>query len=133
MKKLLSTAAVLLLVVVCVCFAESRNSYEISITVSPRTLSLGSPGECLTVHTDIDFNDVVLDSTLMLYVPVTESEIVYNGVKSDLRGNLVAKFDRDAVKDAVEDQVGREVELILKGFDVDGNAFEGSDYIRVKK
>ncbi|KPK76245.1 MAG: hypothetical protein AMJ79_07475 [Phycisphaerae bacterium SM23_30] len=122
----------LLLAVVCVCFAESRNNYEISIAISPNTLALGSEGVWVTVHTDISYYKVEHES-LTLNEPSTLSEIEIAWTKADSRGNLVAKFDIDQVKEAVKDQVGQQVELILKGDDIDGVPFEGSDYINVKK
>ena len=99
---------------------------EISIQVAPATLNLNADvQECddVTVHTNI--SEYLVDC----------SSLELNGVnvpywtKADLRGNLVVKFDRTAVKGIVA--VDEKVTLTLTGETNDGDAFTGTGIIRV--
>ena len=102
--------------------ADVTTSREIWITVSPKTIVLGcDKGDRVTVHTDIPL------------VVVDRSAIALNGiqpvlVKADDRGNLVAKFDQEAVESIVAPPTAT---LTLTGITVDGDSFSGSDSVRV--
>jgi hypothetical protein len=68
------------------CYGE-----DITIDVAPNTLNLQSEGKVVTVHTDI------------AYWVVDVSSVYINGIaiaswKADNRGNFVAKFSMDEVK-----------------------------------
>ena len=67
-------------------------SLEITIDVAPNVLNLQNNGQVVTIHTDIDYH-LVQASTVYL------NGIAIQSYKSDLRGNFVAKFDIEAVKD----------------------------------
>lgn len=99
----------------------SAESDAITITVSPNTLILDSQGVWVTVHTDIPYSQV--DG-----VTVTLNGIEVAVTKADARGDFVAKFELDAVKDIVAPP---EATLVLEGLTKDGVAFTGADTIRV--
>ncbi len=68
------------------------DGFEITIDVAPNVLNLLNQGQVVTVHTDI------------AYSTVQASTVYLNGVaisswKSDLRGNFVAKFLMEEIKD----------------------------------
>jgi hypothetical protein len=95
----------------------------ISIKISPNVLNLGKPGDCLTVHTDIGYSQVV------------GSTVTLNGVaiqygKSDNRGQFVAKFDMaDIVNLPLE--VGAYNRFELTGETTSGEMFCGAEEIMV--
>jgi hypothetical protein len=94
---------------------------EITVTVSPQTLVLGSQGEWVTVHADIAYSQV--DTVTLLL-----NEIEVSTTKSDANGSLVAKFELDSVKDIVGPP---EATFVLEGATRDGTPFAGSDTVRV--
>ena len=99
----------------------------ICITISPKMLVLSHDSCGVTVHTNIAIGLVARDSLLL-------EGIAPYLTKADSRGELVAKFDADDVKDLDIVQPGQ-VTLTLKGRLVDdsGSPFAASDTIRVKE
>ncbi|KPL05317.1 hypothetical protein AMJ85_11980 [candidate division BRC1 bacterium SM23_51] len=102
-------------------FSDQTDVMSIDITVSPSTLALDSEGVWVTVHTDIAYSEVA-GSTLKL------NGIDVAWTKADARGDLVAKFSLDLVKEIVQPP---QAELTLTGFCKDGTAIEGSDIVGV--
>jgi hypothetical protein len=98
-------------------------AFEISIDVAPSVVSLDSNGQVVTVHTDIAY------SAVDAYTVALDG-LAIQSWKSDHRGNFVAKFNLDDVKEMVE--VGT-VTLTLMGATKDGEPFSGVDTIRVIK
>lgn len=103
----------------------------IEIQVSPSTILLSSKAKGpqkvrVTVHADIDYSDVATYS-------VTLSGIGAAFTFPDARGDLVAKFEFDAVADLVREmmQAGEAI-LRLDGYYVSGGSFSGEDTVRVK-
>ena len=94
----------------------------VQIVVAPNTLVLSAPGAWVSVHTNLPFGSVDR-STLEL------NGLAVAWTKADSRGNLVAKFDIDAVKAIVEPG---EATLTLTGAMLDGEPFAASDTISVK-
>ena len=105
---------------------SSYSQIQIEIQVSPHVLNIQNQGEVVTVHTDIS------------YSAVEGSTVTLNGLeiawwKSDDRGNFVAKFNMEAVKELVDEEkleLG-EVTLTLHGITTEGEEFEGSETIMV--
>jgi hypothetical protein len=95
----------------------------ICITISPQTLVLSSDSNCVTVHTNIAIGQVDCDSLFL-------AGIAPYLTKADNRGELVAKFDADAIKAIVDPG---QVTLTLTGLLVDGSSFAASDTITVKE
>ncbi len=95
---------------------------DVVIAVAPQTLLLSSvQGGEITVHVTIAYSRVDKSSVTLNGIPV-------KWTKADSRGELVAKFDEAAVKAIVS---APSAVLTLKGVTVDGEAFEGSDTVRV--
>ena len=118
-KTLVSVVAVAAMVV----SASSLLAFDVTIDVAPSVVSLDSQGEVVTVHTDIAYGAVDAYSVALDGLPI-------QSWKADNRGNFVAKFNLDDVKDMIE--VGT-VEVTLTGTTKDGEEFSGSDTIRVIK
>ena len=95
----------------------------ISIQVSPNVLNLLNRGEVVTVHTDIAYS-LVEGSTVSL------NDVVISHWKSDNRGNFVAKFVMEDIKD-LPLNIGGYNTLTLKGVTVGGEEFIGSTDILV--
>lgn len=98
-------------------------SLTILIDVSPSVLNLQNQGQVVTVHTNISYYLVSASS-------VTLNGIEINSWKSDDRGNFVAKFLIEAVKD-LPLNINDYNTLILNGVTIDGTFFTGSEDIRV--
>jgi hypothetical protein len=96
----------------------------IDIQVSPNVLNLQSNSVVVTIHTDISYNLVIGSS-------VTLNGLKINSWKADDRGNFVAKFLSDEVKNLDNLVIGGMNELVLKGDTVDGNSFTGARDIKV--
>lgn len=95
---------------------------EITIVVSPAVLTLGTPGNWVTVHTDISCSEVDRETLLL-------NGIVPEVVKADNHGDLVAKFVRGDIEAIVAPP---EATLTLTGLTVSGAPFSGSDTIVVQ-
>ncbi len=96
----------------------------IEIQVSPQTILLSwkAKGDVrVTVHADIDYSTVVT-----LSVELGGVEAIFT--KADARGDLVAKFWYEDIKDLVD---AGTTTLILTGTRTDGSTFEGEDAVRV--
>lgn len=96
---------------------------QITIDVSPNVLNLQNQGEVVTVHTDIAYG-LVVGSTVYL------NDIPIKSWKSDDRGNFVAKFYMEDVKD-LPLYIGEMNTLTMVGLTIDGTTFSGSQEIKV--
>jgi len=94
---------------------------NVTIVASPSTINLDSQGEWVTIHADIAYS-------LVAGISVTLNGIAVDFTKADNRGELVAKFAVDGVKDIVEPGTA---ELTLFGLTKLGTPFTGSDTVRV--
>ena len=102
---------------------------DIEILVSPQTILLGSDqGEMVTVHADIPYSSVNDAAPLTL----TLNGVPVNFIKSDARGDLVAKFLEDEVKAIFGDDEPPTAVLTLSGITEDGTPFSGSDVVKIK-
>jgi hypothetical protein len=95
---------------------------EIFVKVSPNTIVIASPGDWITVHTDIAYGSVDTSS-------ITLNGVAVAWTKSDLRGNLVAKFAQADIKAIIAPP---EVTLTLSGLTNGGEPFTGSDTVAVR-
>lgn len=94
---------------------------EGGIVVAPSTLVMGSQGVWVTVHADIPYVSVDGASVTLNGVPVTVTF-------ADNQGELVAKFQIDAIKGTV-DPPSAVVELVAHTYA--GGVFSASDTVRV--
>ncbi len=108
------------------CFLSPAKSlaYEIQIDVAPNVLNIESGSEIVTVHTDVAYSAVVGSSVYLNDVPISHW-------KSDARGNFVAKFLSEEIKMLDGLIIGDYNTLILNGYTTDGDAFIGSQDIKV--
>ncbi len=105
--------------------SETATDLEISITVSPSVLNLQNNGQVVTVHTDIAYGTVEASSVTLDGIPI-------NSWKADNKGNFVAKFLIDEVKNLYRDKIlPVKAELILSGITKTGVLFSGIDEITV--
>jgi hypothetical protein len=101
--------------------------FEISIEVAPNTLNIQSAGKVVTVHTGIAYGSVDHDNVYL-------NEILISSWKADNRGNFVAKFLMEEVKDLADSgdlEVPGENELTLVGYTTEGAEFTGTQVITV--
>lgn len=99
------------------------SGYQITIKVSPNVLNLQNQGEVVTVHTDIAYT-LVSASTVYL------NNVEINSWKADDRGNFVAKFLMEEIKD-LPFEIGEMNTLLLTGTTVTGLEFWGTEEIKV--
>jgi hypothetical protein len=75
---------------------ECEDYVCINIDIVPNVLNLEREGECVTVHTNIAYSEVYLqredDGKYPVALSLGGNEVKAYYCKSDLRGNLVAKF-----------------------------------------
>ena len=103
--------------------AAEGNAFEITIDVAPNVLNLQNNAQVVTVHTDIAYG-LVQVSTVYL------NDVAISSWKADLRGNFVAKFIMNEVKNMpllIDDYNT----LTLVGATTGGDAFVGSQDILV--
>ena len=101
--------------------ADADEVEEVTIVVSPNVVNLDSEGTWVTVHAEISYS-------LVAGLGVFLNDIAVNFTKSDARGELVAKFNLDDVKDILSEG---EVDLTLTGNTLDGDEFVGTDTVKV--
>jgi hypothetical protein len=98
-------------------------SLGIVVVIAPHTLLLGAEqGGSVVVHAEIPYSQVDTSTLALEGIAVVHS-------KPDLRGELVAYFDEDAVKAIVAEPSAT---LTLTGATEDGAFFEGSDTVQVR-
>jgi hypothetical protein len=98
-----------------------------TMLVSPYVLFTDYAGPGLTIHTEVDFGDVDRETVVLSGVGENLIEPVF--LKSDLRGNLVARFAADDVRTIVE---APRTTLTLHGTYKNGEAFTLTATIRVR-
>jgi len=103
--------------------AADCGAFDITIDVAPNVLNLQNNAQVVTVHTDIAYG-LVQVSTIYL------NDIAISSWKADLRGNFVAKFIMNEVKN-LPLAIGDYNTLILVGATLDGESFVGSQEIMV--
>jgi len=96
-----------------------------TMLVSPYLFVMAYQGVALTIHTEVPFSTVDRNS-IELHCNGT---ITPASVKSDLRGNLVAKFAADDVRTIVAPP---RAELSMTGLYTEGGSFTLTASIRVK-
>lgn len=123
MKRMIQACALACAVVLSVSFAlrAAESVPDDGISVSPSTLVMGSKGVWVTVHADIRYSIVDAATVKLNGVPVTATF-------ADNQGDLVAKFQIDAIKGTVAPPLA-EVTLVANTYD--GDEFVGTDTVRV--
>ena len=94
MRKSYLIAAFVLMVVVCTGLVMA-NKASCGITISPKTLVLGSVDTIVTVHSNIPYLTVDTDSLTLNGIPAEYT-------KADAYGDLVVKFAQADIKNIVE-------------------------------
>jgi len=125
MKKSYLIAAVILMVAVgstLVMANKDNEGYGFCITITPKTLFLGSEDTIVSVHSNIPYSSVDTVTLTLDGIPATFT-------KADACGDLVVKFSRADVKDIVEPGLAT---LTLAGDLKNGLPFEAFDTITVK-
>ena len=120
----LFASCVLAVTLCCFLYPSTTLGFEIQIDVSPNVLNIQSASTVVTVHTDISY-DLVLGASVYL------NGVAIDWWKSDDRGNFVAKFDSDEIKTLDGLIIGDYNTLVLSGYTIDGEAFMGSQDIKV--
>jgi len=123
-KKSLGLVAAVVLTMAAFTFGPGVQADDgtVTIVVSPNVVYLASQGVWVTVHADIPYSSVG-DAT------VTLNGVDVHATFADNRGDLVAKFCLDEVKEILEPDA--ENTLTLLGETEDGGSFSGTDAIRV--
>ncbi|MBN2450314.1 MAG: hypothetical protein JXR77_07990 [Lentisphaeria bacterium] len=91
------------------------------IAVSPSTLVMGSQGVWVTVHADIPYSSVDVANVWL-------NGVLVSATFADSQGELVAKFQIDAVKGTVAPP---SAVVKLVALTLDGDVFSATDTIRV--
>ena len=99
-------------------------SLETTIDIAPNVLNIYSKGTVVTVHTDISYS---LVDVYTIYL----NGVAIQSWKADNRGNFVAKFSMDEVKNLDGLIIGDYNTLQLVGLISDGEPFVGEQDIKV--
>ncbi len=99
------------------------HAFEITIDVAPNVLNLNNNGQVVTVHADIAYSTVQASTVYM-------NNVAISGWKSDLRGNFVAKFIMDEIKNLPLD-IDDYNTLTLIGLTTSNESFWGAQDILV--
>ena len=116
--------AICLLALCGVLLAPPVLAYDVEIDVAPNVLNIQSQSVVVTVHTDIAYSLVVGSSVFLNGVAISHW-------KADAQGNFVAKFSSDEIKSLDGLKIGDYNTLVLNGFTRDGDAFVGTQEIKV--
>jgi hypothetical protein len=104
-------------------FAFAESTLTIMIDVAPNVLNLQrTDDKCVTVHTDIPYDEV---NRTTVSLEVGAGSITPYLCKSDLRGDLVAKFSMENVRE-LGLTIGEYNTFTLTGLDVNEESFSGS-------
>ena len=128
-RALVSGVSLVLAVFAAAAYCDSEDAdqiIEIDIRIAPNTLVLGDAGAAVTVHAAIPYSVVVTNDD---DEPITLAGVHALYSFADDCGNLVSKFNPDAIKDVVDPPIAM---LILEGMTKDGESFIGCDTVEVK-
>ena len=127
MKKVLfGIAVVLCLLAGLVSANKASGDGDDSITVSPNVLILDKPGSSFSIHSNIDYSLVIIDS---LELTADGENIDPFRASADDIGDLVIKVKRQVIQDIAK--VGS-MTITLTGDKIDGSVIDVSDTISVK-
>ena len=126
MKTLRSFTLFSVIAILSVFTLATTNSYafDINIDVAPNVLNIQSKSVVVTVHTDVAYN-LVLGSSVFL------NDVAIDHWKADDRGNFVAKFSSDEVKNLDGLIIDDYNTLVMTGYLTSGEAFIGTQDILV--
>ena len=127
----LFTGCVLAVTLCCFLYPSTTLAFDIEIDVAPNVLNIQSKSVVVTVHTNIAYRVVKLDE---LTVYFNDVEIYINYSKQDARGNFVAKFLSDEIKELASEEylsIGKYNTLELTGLTTDNEEFIGEQDILV--
>ena len=105
------------------CLAAVPIVINITIDVAPNVLNLQNKGTVVTVHTDVAYSLVAATSVYL-------NGVLIQSWKADDRGNFVAKFNMEAIKDLPLVINGYNT-LTLTGYLTTGEQITGSQQIKV--
>lgn len=106
--------------------SNATDSLQVAVAVSPQTLLLNkAQSGYATVHVSIAYRLVDKKSIRM-------NGLVPSRTFADDRGELVAKFIEQEVKDLARETGGKTLKLILIGLTTDGRSFSGTDMVKVR-
>jgi hypothetical protein len=108
----------------CFLVPSTTLGFDVEIDVAPNVLNIQSESIVVTVHTDIAYSLVVGSSVFL-------NDAVISHWKSDNRGNFVAKFLADEIKILDGLIIGDYNVLTLTGYTTGGEAFIGTQDIKV--
>ncbi|MEW6441950.1 MAG: hypothetical protein AB1640_13525 [bacterium] len=104
--------------------ASQARALEVAIDISPNVLNLESQGTVVTVHTDLDYEQVDAYSVYL-------NDVAISSWKADNRGDFVAKFSMEEVKSLDGLVIDEYNTLQIAGVTTDGEAFAGAQDILV--
>jgi hypothetical protein len=115
------SALMVIIIAAGISYGDDVKPFNISVTISPKTIVLGSGGQWITAHTNIALGDVDCSSLTLNGVPVAWT-------KADAQGNLVAKFHKAEIDAIVSPPAAV---LVLSGLTNNGVGFSGADDVVV--
>jgi hypothetical protein len=122
LRGIVPLSALLVIMIACgITYGDDVQPFTISVTISPKTIVLGSSGQWITAHTDIALSQVDCSSLTLNGVAVAWTE-------ADAQGNLVGKFHKAEIDEIVSPPGAV---LVLSGVTKSGVGFSGADEVVV--
>lgn len=106
--------------------AEAR---EITIRIAPNVLNLANQGEVVTIHTGEPYSEIVGASVVV--VPDSGDPVPIDWWKADNRGDFVAKFVMEEIKNIPGISANETYHFVLQATTTSGEILVGTADIRV--
>ena len=107
--------------------ATARQYFDGTMLVSPQVIVLDYQGLTVSIHTEVPYSDIVRSSVVLYGENGASITPLYT--RSDLRGNLVAKFAFEDIKKII---AVPSTQLTLNGVFVENGTFSLHATIRVR-
>lgn len=106
--------------------AEAR---DITIRIAPNVLNLSNQGEVVTIHTGEPYSEIVGASVVV--VPDSGDPVAINWWKSDNRGDFVAKFVMEEIKNIPGISADETYHFVLQATTTTGEILVGTADVRI--
>ncbi len=106
--------------------AEAR---DITIRFAPNVLNLANQGEVVTIHTGEPYSEIVGASVVV--VPDSGDPVAISWWKSDNRGDFVAKFAMEEIKDLPGISADETYHFVLHATTTSGETLVGTADIKI--
>ena len=109
--------------------ASEAEAREITIRIAPSVLNLANQGEVVTIHTGEPYSEIVGASVVV--VPDSGDPVAISWWKADNRGDFVAKFVMEEIKNIPDISANETYHFVLQATTSSGETLVGTADVRV--